>query len=142
MDVGPIRDALADAVRVAVPTLNCFGYCPDSVPEPCFYVGEVEIDFDKTFGRGMDELRVTCRLLVSRADDRAGQAALDTYLAGSGATSIKAALVAARGAPGVAALGGLCDDLHLVRVQGYRMYQVGEVQFYGAEMIVRIIGEG
>lgn len=142
MEPGAIRQALADAVHDAIPSLNTFGYCPDSVPEPCFYSGEIEIDFDKAFGRGMDEMRVTCRLYVSRADDRSGQAALDRYLAGSGPDSIKAALVAARGAPGQAALGGLCDDLHLVRVQGYRMYQVGEVQFYGAELIVRLIGGG
>jgi hypothetical protein len=139
---GLIREGLADAVRSAIPSLNCFGYVPDAVPEPCFYAGEVEVDFDRAFGRGMDEIRVTCRLLVSRADDRAGQAALDRYLAGSGPLSVKAALVAARGAPGEAALGGLCDDLHLMRVQAYRMYQVGEIQFFGAELIVRIIGEG
>lgn len=142
MEPGAIREALAAAVRDVQPALNCFGYCPDSVPEPCFYAGEVEVDFDRAFGRGMDEMRVTCRLLVSRADDRSGQAALDMYLTGSGPTSVKAAIEAARGAPGEAALGGLCDDLHVVRVQGYRMYQVGEVQFYGAELIVRLIGEG
>jgi hypothetical protein len=142
MEPGAIREALATAVRDAIPVLNCFGYCPDSIPEPCFYAGEVEIDFDRAFGRGMDEMRVTCRLLVSRADDKSGQAALDGYLAGSGPLSVKAAIEAARGAPGQPALGGLCDDLHLMRVQGYRMYQVGEVQFYGAELIVRIIGEG
>ncbi|MGI5293269.1 hypothetical protein ACQEVF_59530 [Nonomuraea polychroma] len=142
MDPGAIKEEIANSIRTAIPALNCFGYCPDSVPEPCFYVGEIEIDFDRAFQRGMDEMRVTCRLLVSRADDRAGQRALDTYLSGSGASSIKAAFHAARGAPGQPALGGLCDDLHLTRVQGYRMYEVGEVKFYGAELIVRIIGEG
>ncbi|MFD8531528.1 hypothetical protein ACFV0L_29320 [Streptosporangium canum] len=142
MDVGDIRVGLAGAVRDRIPSLNCFGYVPDSVPEPCFYAGEVDITFDRTFGRGLDEIEVTCRLLVSRADDRAGQAALDRYLAGSGPRSIKAALVAARGAPGEHALGGLCDDLHLMRVQAYRMYQVGEHHYYGAELIVRVIGSG
>jgi hypothetical protein len=142
MDVGAIRKGIARAVKAGVPSLNCFGYVPDSCPEPCFYAGEVDITFDRTFGRGLDEIEVTCRLLVSRADDRSGQAALDRYLAGSGPHSIKAALVAARGAPGEPALDGLCDDLHLTRVQAYRMYQVGEVQYYGAELIVRVIGRG
>lgn len=142
MDVGAIRAALADAVRDAVPGLNCFGYLPDSVPEPCFYTGEVEITYDQVFQRGMDELLITCRVLTSRADDRSGQAALDSYLAGSGDLSVKAAIEAARGAPGEAALGGLCDDLHVRSVQGYRMYQVGEVYYYGAELVVRVIGEG
>lgn len=140
--MGLIRAALADAVRDAIPALNCFGYVPDAVPEPCFYAGEVEVDFDRAFGRGLDEARITCRLLVSRGDDRAGQEALDRYLAGSGADSVKAAIEAARGAPGLPALGGLADDLHVQRVQAYRLYQVGEVQYFGAELIVRVIGGG
>ncbi len=142
MQVGEIRVAIADAVRAGVPSLNCFGYLPESVPEPCFYTGEVEQDFDRTFRRGMDELDITCRVLVSRADDRAGQQALDRYVSGSGTDSVKAAIEAARGAPGEAALDGLCDDLHVRRVQGYRYYLVGEVQFFGAELIVHVIGEG
>ena len=142
MDIAAMRTAFADAVRDAIPSLNCFGYLPESIPEPCFYVGEVEIDFDRAFGRGMDEARFTCRLLTSRADDRAGQEALDRYLAGSGQYSVKAAIEAQRGAPGAPALGGLCDDLHVQRVQAYRMYQVGDAQFFGAEIIIRAIGEG
>ncbi|MFO7164879.1 MAG: hypothetical protein DIU75_016240 [Mycolicibacterium hassiacum] len=142
MQISAIRDALADVVRSKIPELNCFGYLPDSIPEPCFYVGEVEIDYDRAFRRGMDELTITCRVLTSRADDRAGQEALDRYLAGSGRYSIKAAIESARGAPGQPALGGLCHDLHVQRVQAYRMYQVGEVQYYGAEIMLRVIGKG
>lgn len=142
MNVGAVKEGLALAVRAAIPSLNCFGYVPDSCPEPCFYTGEVDIEFDKTFGRGTDEMTITCRVLVSRADDRSGQRALDRYLAGSGPHSIKAALETARGAPGEAALGGLADDLHLMRVQAYRMYQVGETYYYGAELVVRVIGRG
>lgn len=142
MDVGAVKKALAAAVRSAVPSLNCFGYLPDSIPEPAFCVGEVEITYDQAFARGLDELLVTCLLLVSRADDRSGQAALDRYLSGSGPHSLKRAIEAARGAPGEAALGGLADDLHLQRVQAYRTYTTGETTYYGAEMVVRIIGEG
>ncbi|WP_329426833.1 hypothetical protein OG339_42240 [Streptosporangium sp. NBC_01495] len=142
MDLGDIKVVLAAAVRAEVPSLACFGYVPDSIPEPCFFVGEAEIEFDKTFGRGLDEVTLTCRLLVSRSDDRSGQAALDRYLSGSGPRSIKRAIETARGAPGEHALGGLADDLHLMRVQAYRMYQVGEHNYYGAELMVRVIGEG
>lgn len=143
MQIGEIRVALADAVRdPTISGLNAYGYVPDSVPEPVFYAGEAEIDFDTAYGRALDEARITCRLLVSRADDRSGQRALDEYLAGSGSRSVKAALETQRGGPGELALGGLADDLHVTRVQGYRLYQVGEVQFYGAEIVVRVIGEG
>lgn len=142
MDIGGVKVALADTVRAEIPSLTCFGYVPDSIPEPCFFVGEAEIEFDKTFGRGLDEVTLTCRLLVSRADDRSGQAALDRYLSGSGPRSIKRAIETARGAPGEYALGGLAHDLHLTRVQAYRMYAVGENTYYGAELMVRVIGEG
>lgn len=140
MDIAAIRQGLADVVEAAIPGLNAFGYVPDSIPEPCFYAGEVEIDYDLAYQRGMDEARVSCRVLVGRAEDKAGQAALDLYLAGSGSSSVKAAI---EGTPGVAqTLGGACDDLHVMRVRGYRLYQVGENTYYGAQFTVRVIGAG
>ncbi|GAA5048193.1 hypothetical protein HNP84_000225 [Thermocatellispora tengchongensis] len=142
MNISAVRAAIADAVRDAIPSLNCFGYVPDAPAEPCFYAGEVEIEYDAAMGRGLDELQITCRLLVSRGDDRSGQEALDRYLSGSGPDSVKAALEAARGAPGEMALGGLAHDLHLMAVQGYSLYQVGEVQYFGAELLVRVVGPG
>lgn len=134
-------EGLRDAVD-AIDGLSCFSFVPDAVPEPCFYVGEIEQNFDRAFSRGMDEVTVTCRVLVARSDDRAGQEKLRSYMAGSGSTSVKAALEAARGAPGQAALSGACDDLHVVRMQGHRLYEVNGTQFYGAEWVVRVIGEG
>ena len=125
MQISAVRDAIADAARtVVLPAgigkLTCTGYVPDSVVAPCFFVGEVEITYDRTMGRGLDELLFTCRVLAGRADDRSAQRILDALLSGAGPASLKAAIEAARGAPGEMALGGLADDLHLRRVQGYR----------------------
>jgi hypothetical protein len=147
VDVSAVRAAIAAAAStVQLPAgaghLTCTGYTPDAVTEPHFFAGEVGIEFDKTFGRGLDELEVTCRALVGRGDDRAAQEVLDLLLSGSGPGSLKAAIEAARGAPGEAALGGLADDLHVVRVQGYRWYEHAGVQYVGAELIVRVIGPG
>jgi hypothetical protein len=63
-------------------------------------------------------------------------------LSGSGPASLKAAIEAARGAPGQYALGGLAHDLHVMRVQGYRWYEHEGAQFVGAELIVKVIGDG
>jgi hypothetical protein len=63
-------------------------------------------------------------------------------LSGSGAASLKAAFTAARGAPGQLALGGLADDVHLQRVQGYRWYEHAGSSYVGAELAVRVIGDG
>lgn len=131
---------LAVAANV-VDGLTCYDHVPDSVSEPCFYPHDIAIEFDKTYGRGLDEALITCMVLVSRADDAAGQQNLRTFLS-HGASSLKAALEAARGEPGELALGGAADDLHVQRVTGYAVYTVGETAYYGAKLIVRIIGSG
>nr|WP_203689081.1 hypothetical protein [Streptomyces sp. SID12488] len=122
--------------------LTSTGYVPDSVVVPCFFVAEVDINFDKTMGRGTDELMFTCRVLAGRADDRSSQRVLDALLSGAGVASLKQALEAARGAPGELALGGAADDLHLERVQGYRWYEHQGSSYVGAELAVKVIGDG
>ncbi|NEA61360.1 hypothetical protein [Streptomyces sp. SID12488] len=147
MQISAVRDALADAARVVVlpagiGKLTSTGYVPDSVVVPCFFVAEVDINFDKTMGRGTDELMFTCRVLAGRADDRSSQRVLDALLSGAGVASLKQALEAARGAPGELALGGAADDLHLERVQGYRWYEHQGSSYVGAELAVKVIGDG
>lgn len=142
MDISVVRDRIAKAAgAVQLPTgaLTCTGFVPDAVTEPHFFVGEYTQEFDKTF-RGMDLLEFTCRVLVGRADDRAAQKLLDAMLSRTGNASLKAAIEAARGAPGEHALGGAADDLHVMRVQGYRWYEHAGVQYVGAELIVKVIG--
>jgi hypothetical protein len=112
------------------------------VVAPVFFVGEVDIIFDKTMGRGTDELQFTCRVLAGRADDRSAQRILDALLSGAGEASLKQAIEAARGAPGELALGGLADDLRVERVQGYRWYEHQGSSYVGAELAIKVIGDG
>lgn len=147
MQISPIRDAIADAARTivlpdGVGKLTSTGYLPDSVVAPCFYVAEVEVTFDRAMGRGMDELMFTCRAYASRSDDRASQRILDAMLSGSGSASLKQAIEVARGAPGEMALGGLADDLHIQRVQGYRWFEHSGSSYLGAELMIKVIGKG
>ncbi|MFB7866996.1 hypothetical protein [Streptomyces sp. NPDC056069] len=147
MQISQIRAAVADAARtVTMPAgtakLTCTGYVPDAVTAPHFFVGEYAVEFDKAMRRALDEVELTCRVLVGRSDDKAAQAVLDGLLSGSGPSSLKAALEAARGAPGEAALGGLAHDLHVTRIQGYRWYEHQSIQYVGAELIVKVIGDG
>ncbi|MER6198023.1 hypothetical protein ABT234_11745 [Streptomyces sp. NPDC001586] len=142
-----IREAIATAARAVVlpggvGKLTCHGYTPDSITAPHFFAGEYSLEFDKAYGRGLDEAELTCRVLVGRADDVSAQRTLDALLAGAGAASLKQAIEAARGEPGEAALGGLADDFHVTRVQGYRWYEHQGTQYVGAELIIRIIGDG
>ncbi|MEU5707879.1 hypothetical protein [Streptomyces flaveolus] len=147
MQISAVRDALADAARAVVlpdgiAKLTCTGYVPDAVTAPHFFVAEYEQEFDKVMARGLDELTFTCRVLVARADDRSAQRILDGMLSGSGPASLKQAIEAARGAPGEFALGGLAHDLHVMRVQGYRWYEHAGSTYVGAELAIKVIGEG
>lgn len=147
MQITPIREAIAAAARAVVlpagvPKLTCTGYVPDSVTEPHFFTGEFSVEFDKAMRRGLDSIEITCRVLVGRADDRASQKVLDALLSGSGPTSLKEAIEAARGGPGEYALGGLAHDLHVMRIQGYRWYEHAGSTYVGAELIIKVIGAG
>lgn len=141
MQIATVKAALRDAVLVAeIPELDCFAFVPDDPPFPCFYAGEVTIEPNQSFG-GYDQAEIVCRVLVSASDDADGQARLDQYLSRSGQYSIRAALLAARGAPGELALGGAADDLLIVRIDGYRMIPTPNQELaYGAQITVRVIG--
>lgn len=147
MQISAIREAIAEAASaVVLPTgiakLTCSGYVPDAIVAPHFFVAEYEQDFDKAMGRSLDELTFTTRVLVGRADDQASQRTLDAMLSGSGPASLKAAIEEARGAPGEYALGGLAHDLRVMRVQGYRWYEHAGATYVGAELMIKVIGEG
>lgn len=145
MLLSAVRQGIADAIRLGVsstPPLTVYSFLPDSVDVPCAFVRPDVINFDQTMNRGTDEITCEVILYVSRADDESAQNLLDGYLAGSGSASLKAALVAARGAPGQYALDGACDDLQLVSARGYRWYRHNDVTYLGAELTVRCIGEG
>ncbi len=138
MDIPAVKRALADAVR-GIPRFDAYGYVPDQPIVPCFYAGEVEIDPSQTFG-GSDRATITCRILTSGAEDEAGQRELDELLSRVGPRSVRAALESARGAPGELALGGLADDVTVDAIRGYRSIPVGEASYYGAEIVVIVLG--
>jgi hypothetical protein len=142
MDLARLRTELAAALAPVRPVLNVYAYIPDSVSPPCAFFVPGRLAMDRAMGRGMDEWSMTMRLLVSRADDEASQKRLDAYLSGSGPGSVKAALEAARGAPGESALNGAADDVHAGAWDRYGLHEHFGVMFLGAELDIRIIGSG
>lgn len=138
MDIAAVRAALATAAAAvtADPALTCFGYRPDSVPEPCLYVAGYTIDYDRAADRGADQITFRLRLLVSRTDDLTGQAALDGFMAGSGAGSVKAALEAD------GTLGGRCDWLHVSGAAADDLIEHGGTWYFGADITVEVNGDG
>lgn len=144
MDLDAVCTGIAAAVKAA--ELNVAGtnvtatpFQPDSLTPPHFYTAEFTETYDKTHG-GLTLIILTSRLMVTRGVDKSSQRALQ-ILASSGATgNIRAALNAARGAPGQKALDGAADDLQLQRAQGPRLYEVGGDQFYGLEFTIQVWG--
>lgn len=138
MNIGAVRAGLADAVRAALPELTCYGYVPFAVEVPCFYTTGPAITYDVTFGGTDDIDNFVCRVLVSKAEDVDGQALLDAYLS-RGSKSVKLAI---EGTPGVAqTLGGACDDVHVRRAQSYGLFEHAGETYYGAELVVHVIGD-
>lgn len=136
MDLTAVFEGLAAAAD-QIDGLRCHAFTPDSIVPPTFFVVDAEIQFDLTFSRGMDDINpITCRLLVSRASDRAGHKALQSYMAGAGPMSVKAAL------EDDPTLGGACDSLHVMRVTGMGLYQHANTEYIGADFSVRVIGSG
>lgn len=147
MQISWVREGIANAARnIVLPNgiakLTATAYVPDAIVAPCFFIAEVEINYDKAMARKLDELLFTCRVLVGRQDDQASQRILDAMLSGSGPASLKQAIEEARGLPGEMALDGAADDLHIQRVQGYRWYEHNSVTYVGAELIIKVIGPG
>lgn len=72
--------------------LRVFAYIPDSIVPPAAVVDVEEIVYDHTMGRGTDRATFVVTVAVGKAHDRSSHVAVTTYLEGSGAKSVKAAL--------------------------------------------------
>lgn len=139
MDVAAVRRGIADAADT-IDGLLCLGYVPDAVDTPAFFPAETTITYGPR-GRPYDVIEVTCQLLVSRAaEDEGAQALMDGYLAGSGATSLKAAIEGRPGSPQT--LGGACHNLTVDSATGYQLIDHAGIAYLGAEIVVRVVGSG
>jgi hypothetical protein len=128
-----IREGLATAMGNIV-GLRCHASIQDQVAVPAAVVGPPElINWDMTFRRSSDRYTIPVRVYASRASERAGQDLLDGFLAGDGASSIKAAIEADP------TLGGACDSCRVTQARGYGVYQIGGVDYLGVEFVVDVI---
>jgi hypothetical protein len=127
-----VRAGLGTALDT-ITGLRVFDYVPDSLSPPAAVVEPLEVDYDEAMRRGLDFYRAFILIIVGRMSDRSSQDRLDAYVAGSGASSVKAALEANR------TLGGACSTLQVtsarpreVVVSGVNMIAYRfEVSIYG-----------
>lgn len=97
MDLAAVMDEIATSVRT-VDGLEgrTFAYPPPSVNGLAGIVSYPDrIDYDQTYGRGMDTIAdLPVLIVVGKATDRTARDRVAQYAAGSGALSVKAAIEA------------------------------------------------
>lgn len=134
-----VRSGLAANIHAAIPGIQCNGYLLSSPTAPGFEIEPGEIEYDLAMGRGLDMWTLIVRGYVSDVSDIGAQKTLDSWLASSGALSVKAAIQSDK------TLGGACSDLRVAQVSGYRRYGAAansNVSFLGAEWTVVVYGTG
>lgn len=107
-----------------------------NVPAAVVEAGSPPIVFDETMGRGADLMNFEIILLVSRSVDEVAHAELDAYLAGSGSSSVKAAI------DGDGTLGGVADWTRVTQVTFHGEIEYGGFKYLGARLDVEVNVDG
>lgn len=128
-----IRTGLA-ANLASITGLAQSAYVLSNPTPPAAEIEPGPVEYDQAFGRGHDRWAMTVRVFVGLTTDIGAQKRLDTYLAPSGATSVKTALESDL------TLGGTVQDLHVTGCSGYRVYpRQGQAPVLGAEWQLTVI---
>lgn len=92
MDIDAVMDELGDAVD-SIAGLRVDRYPPEAITPPVAIIAYPDaIDYDATYGRGMDRITAAVVVVVGRVSARASKKQLTAYMNGSGSKSIKAAI--------------------------------------------------
>lgn len=116
--------------------INAYDVAPGTPNLPAAMVLPGSIEFDESMGRGSDLLTFEVRLLVAESTMELSQTQLDAYLAGSGASSVKAAI------EGDATLAGAADWTRVTRVVSYGQIEHNGVTYLGARFAVEVDTDG
>ena len=118
----------------SISSLMIYKYVPDSVEPPTAIIGVVEsIEYDTTIARGADTYNIPIFLYASRVDAQDSQETLDSYLASSGSSSIKAQVESDQ------TLGGYAQSCRVVEADNYGVYTVNNIDYLGVEFGVEVI---
>lgn len=130
--ISQVRDALKTTLQT-ISGLTVYDTAPGQVVVPAAVITIAPgpfLVYDTS--NGTDDLMLSIRLIVSGADDRAGQDALDTYASSSGTQSIRAAIQADF------TLGGLVHFADVSDARDYGALTVGTVEYFGCTFPVMV----
>lgn len=133
MDLVAVMKAVADRLDT-IDGLRCHAHPVGSVTPPAAVVAfPLDLNYDQTYGRGMDRMTVPLFLVVGKASDRAAAAALGKYADGSGPRSVKAVLES-----------GTYTAFDMVRVVDaeFDVVSIAAVDYLAATFSLDIAGQG
>ena len=117
-----------------ISSLFVYGYVADSIEPPTAIVGVVEsVEYDTSMARGADTYEIPVLLYVSRVDAQDSQETLDTYLASTGANSIKAQVESDQ------TLSGSAMPCRVVEASNYGVYTINDIEYLGVEFEVSVV---
>lgn len=134
MIISDIREGIKQNLS-SIEGLRCYDLVPDVIVPPCVVVGQLDFTFDLNNARGLDQANLDVFVIVQRFSERTGQDKLDTYLAGSGDNSIKAAIESDR------TLGGACNTLRVTSAES-GTYQMGDIDYLSYRYRLTVWGQG
>lgn len=134
-DIPAMRTELAARLK-NVEGLRGVAEVPSELMPPMGFIKPASIGFDATMGRGSDAVEFKLYILVSKTWSRATQKQLDGFLAGSGPTSVKAAIEEGN------TLDGVVDWVRVVSLDDYGPIDFGDLSYLGAELTVEVMAHG
>ena len=133
MNLVDVQDEIAMAVST-IEEIRAFPWGTMRVVPPQALVGwPSNLQFDDTFGRGMDSTILPLFVLVGHTDARISRVRLGKYLNGDGPDSVKAALDRFQFTS--------CDSARAARAR-VEMVRVADVEFLGAVFEIEVHGKG
>lgn len=130
MQLSTIRAGLATRLAT-ISGLRVEQFVPETANPPCAFIGAPTVTFDDDFN-GSCTVRFPVLVLVSAADMKRGQDALDDYIDTTGSKSVRAALDADPD------LAGAAQSVRLTGVDTPQLYTFGEQSYVGASFTVEV----
>jgi|TARA_X000001388_G_scaffold75157_1_gene69376 hypothetical protein len=117
-----------------ISSLTVFNFVPDFVEPPTAVVGVVElIEYDITIQRGADKYEIPIYVYVSRVDAQDSQETLDSYLASTGSSSVKAQIESD------ITLDGSANSCRVIEAKEVGVYTINNIDYLGVEFTVEVI---
>jgi hypothetical protein len=108
---------------------------PDTISPPIAIINVQNVNYDRTFMRGLDEYNFVITVIVGRVGERSAQRLLDSYVSPVAPSSVKLAIELDR------TLGGKCDTLRVTDMRNYGSLVIGEITYLAAEFNVVVFAQ-